>query len=157
MVATDILEQNTTMYFMADALRPYAKSVEIKDSNTQETYYEAEWQLDGTNLKLNKTVNKSLQFNSEYTISILFSENLNMAALNIEDYGNSVELSSSTENEKLFTGNFSTPDDSAYGERILKIESQDLADTDNLGVNSGVTEIDTALISWDANGYKWGG
>jgi hypothetical protein len=134
--------------------RPYAQKVTIKNKDTQETYYEAEWQLDGTSLKLNKTVNESLQFNSEYTISILFSENLSMAALNIEYYENSVELSSATENEKLFTGNFSTPNDSVYGARILKIESKDLANTDNLKVNTGVTEIDTELITRDADGYQ---
>ena len=76
MVAQDVLDQKTIAYILTNAHRPYAKQVEIKDTETQETVYKAEWQTYGTTLILNNTVNEILQLDFDYTINILFSETI---------------------------------------------------------------------------------
>ncbi|MBU4446283.1 hypothetical protein KJ656_14575, partial [bacterium] len=154
MVATDTLEQSTTMYFIVDAFRPYAKKVTIKNKDTQETAYEAEWLIEGTSLILNKTANEILQPETEYTINILFSEPINAAIAQVEDYEENIALSPIS--DKIYTGDFYTPSDSIYSERVLKIESYDLANEGNLKVNTGVTEIDIAQIARDATGAMRG-
>ena len=48
------------------------------------------------------------------------------------------------------------PSDAPYGNYTLNIHSKDLAETDNLKVNQGITEIDTALITRDGVGAMRG-
>jgi IPT/TIG domain/Secretion system C-terminal sorting domain len=154
MVATDILEQSTTMYFMADAFRPYAKKVIIKNKDTQETYYEAEWQLEGTALKLKPLINKSFELDTTYRVNIFFSEQLSTATLSVA--GADISLNLEVSDGSYTSNDLYIPSDAPYGKYTLSIYSKDLADTENLKANSGVTEIDTEQITRDASGSMRG-
>ena len=56
--------------------RPYAEKITIKDLETQETYYEAEWALKKEVLTLKKATNQSFQVNKTYKHKVLFIVNI---------------------------------------------------------------------------------
>ncbi|OGR52448.1 MAG: hypothetical protein A2049_08360 [Elusimicrobia bacterium GWA2_62_23] len=124
--------------FAVNAVRPYARVVEIVDASDA-LIYKKEW-VDGENaLTLNTITASALGLNKQYKVNITFAEPVSEPVLVISGINNGENIAlASTDpagQQQIFSGEFTVPDDQAYvGKHNLTIFAKDTA-------NSGTPEI----------------
>ncbi|MCG2724751.1 MAG: hypothetical protein L6420_00615, partial [Elusimicrobia bacterium] len=145
MVATDTLEQSTTMYFIVDAFRPYLKKAEIIRDFDDDTKYSKEWTLNGTILTYLEPKIEDVLGNYNYTIKFEFSEPVVNPTLSSIDTLSNFTLSSDEPvgNQKNFTAELIVEDNPPIegDEYIMTVKAADLTGNNLLALNQDQTTI----------------
>ncbi len=133
--SADGLTETTTGYaFLVNSKLPFLKNIQVNRLNDGEIFYNAAWNLNGTNYELTVASSAVIRSTGVYTITLTFSEPVETAlSLNLGKVGNIALASAQPQGQRtVWTGSFTLPEgqNESNGTNVLEVTAQDLAGTE---------------------------